>query len=610
MQAPPTRVAAPPPAPAQIPAALTSIAPYAGPALIAVVAMVMLAWTWRTWPDVIIDFGRELYLPWQIANGRTLYVDLAHFSGPLSPYWNALWFRLVGPGIMTLAFVNIALAAIFVALVYVLLRRMASRLATTAACVTFVMVFACGQFVKIGNYNWVSPYSHELPHGALLVVAALAALVRYQDSRRDAWLAAVGLATGLLVLTKVEVLVAGGVAIGAGVVLTLAAERPDARRLVRLLAILAGAAALPLVTTFAWFARVMPVSDVLTWPLGHWRAAGRSDMLSEFYKEGMGISDVGSNLGKLGKTLVWYAVALGAVTLAAIGLRRARSAQLPLAIAVFAAAAVGGYQLGGEAWVDDATRPLPLLIAALVGYGLLRFLHTWRQEPREAADAALQVAFALFGLGLLGKMFLDVKVYHYGFVLAVPGTLLLVVTTIDAFPALVARWGGDVTIARAGALGLLGAALIAHVVSMSPRIDRKAATVSIGSESFRADSRAIPIGKLLEQIRTQVGPDQTFVAFPDGVMLNYLTRRPNPTPYYLFDSTSTRLWGEDTMLTALQAHPPDFMVLVNRGYGPLRKRPIDAWIRANYAQIWNDGPTHFGDGGNPITLTLMRRNVS
>jgi len=207
-------------------------------------------------------------------------------------------------------------------------------------------------------------------------------------------------------------------------------------------------------------------------------------------------------------------------------------------------------------------------------------------------------------------MFLDVKVYHYGFVLAVPGTLLLVVTAIDVFPAVVARWGADATIARAGALGLLCAALIAHVSFMNTLLDRKVATVSLGPESFHSDARAVPIGRVLEQIQARVGPDETLLTFPDGVMLNYLTRRANPTPYYLFDNTSTQLWGEETMLRALEMHPPDFVVLVNRNRSPLRQRPIDTWIRSNYAQIWNEGPVRFRDGGDPLALTLMRRNPS
>ena len=39
-------------------------------------------------------------------------------------------------------------------------------------------------------------------------------------------------------------------------------------------------------------------------------------------------------------------------------------------------------------------------------------------------------------------------------------------------------------------------------------------------------------------------------------------------------------------------------------------RVYDAWIRSNYAEIWHEGPAYFRDGGNPIELSLMRRNPS
>ena len=45
--------------------------------------------SWRKWPDPLIDFGRELYLPWRLANGAVLYRDVDDFYGPLSQYLNA-----------------------------------------------------------------------------------------------------------------------------------------------------------------------------------------------------------------------------------------------------------------------------------------------------------------------------------------------------------------------------------------------------------------------------------------------------------------------------------------------------------------------------------------
>jgi hypothetical protein len=72
---------------------------------------------WRRWPDVFVDFGWQLYTPWRLASGKVLYTDIAYFSGPLSPYWNSLWFRLFGPGLMILVAVNgVILAGVLVLL--------------------------------------------------------------------------------------------------------------------------------------------------------------------------------------------------------------------------------------------------------------------------------------------------------------------------------------------------------------------------------------------------------------------------------------------------------------------------------------------------------------
>ena len=54
----------------------------------------MLSVSWMKWPDVLIDYGKELYIPWQLTEGRALYRDFEIFMGPLSFYFNSLVFRL------------------------------------------------------------------------------------------------------------------------------------------------------------------------------------------------------------------------------------------------------------------------------------------------------------------------------------------------------------------------------------------------------------------------------------------------------------------------------------------------------------------------------------
>src|SRR5881275_1459520 len=78
----------------------------------------MLAWTWLTWPDPIVDFGRELYVPWQITQGKVLYRDIAYFNGPLSPYFNALVFRILGVSLHSVVIVNLALLGLLTFIIW------------------------------------------------------------------------------------------------------------------------------------------------------------------------------------------------------------------------------------------------------------------------------------------------------------------------------------------------------------------------------------------------------------------------------------------------------------------------------------------------------------
>jgi hypothetical protein len=68
-------------------------------------------------PDIQVDFGRELYVPWRISEGDHLYSDIAYFNGPLSAHWNALCFVIFGVGLKTLKIVNLAVTVGIAALV-------------------------------------------------------------------------------------------------------------------------------------------------------------------------------------------------------------------------------------------------------------------------------------------------------------------------------------------------------------------------------------------------------------------------------------------------------------------------------------------------------------
>ncbi|MBU6409444.1 MAG: hypothetical protein KGR98_03555, partial [Verrucomicrobia bacterium] len=51
-------------------------APAIGLLIVAVVFFGLAALTWRKWPDIIVDFGAQLYIPWRLSRGAVLYRDL------------------------------------------------------------------------------------------------------------------------------------------------------------------------------------------------------------------------------------------------------------------------------------------------------------------------------------------------------------------------------------------------------------------------------------------------------------------------------------------------------------------------------------------------------
>ena len=91
-------------------------------AFIAVIAALLLWRGWSRWTHPVIDFGRELYVPWQILEGKILYRDLAYFNGPLSPYLNALGLNIFGVSLTALVIVNFILLATLTLLLYQLVR--------------------------------------------------------------------------------------------------------------------------------------------------------------------------------------------------------------------------------------------------------------------------------------------------------------------------------------------------------------------------------------------------------------------------------------------------------------------------------------------------------
>ena len=156
-----------------------------GPAIsIGIAFTALFVWSWGRWGDPITDLGRELYVPWRLAQGEVLYRDIAYFNGPLSPYFNAVWFGLFGPGVWTLVSVNCGVLIGMLAMMFYIVQYIADRFSATVFCIFFLCIFAFGVIMPGGNFTYLLPYSHEMTHGVFLLLGLLASLIRFMEKRR------------------------------------------------------------------------------------------------------------------------------------------------------------------------------------------------------------------------------------------------------------------------------------------------------------------------------------------------------------------------------------------------------------------------------------------
>lgn len=580
----------------------------AGPIALLLLGATLAAATWGTWPDVLIDYGRELYLPWQITAGRTLYADLPHINGPLSPYANAVWFRAFGPGLDTLSGVNLVLIGILTVVLFVLLRAASDSFAATVACGVFLSVFAFSRYSAFGSYDFVAPYSHEATHGLLLSLLGVACLFGYARSGRGTWVLLGGLALGLVFLTKLEMFVAAAAAELVGLWLALRAG-PGSGRKGRALLLFSAGALLPPLAAWGLLATTMPWGRALAGTLGGWTTLATGVGSLAFYRQGMGLDNPVGNLARMLEWTARYAVVLAPGILAAralgAGSRHARLVEIGLFVLTLAALAALADRI---LWLQ-AARPLPLAVIGLLA---------WQCRcPREdSAVTTLRIMLLVLGALLLAKIALNARVYHYGFVLAVPATLVVTVAGVRWLPEALERRGHCGTAFRGSVLAAIAAGALAHVLLTLQVVGDVTTPVGSGRDVFRADGlRGRVVQRALEALERKRKGSDSLVVLPEGVMLNYLARLPSSVREYSYTPFDLLRVPERDLLIQLQRSPPDLLLLVHREtpeygarlFGRDYARSLAAWVRRSYRPVQLFGDPPLREGTRFGILLLERR---
>jgi Dolichyl-phosphate-mannose-protein mannosyltransferase len=545
------------------------------PIVIITAYLAMAAWTWGTWPDAMYDFGSQLYYAWQISIGKKLYVDIAYFNGPLSQYFNAAMFKLLGGGLRSLVCTNLAILAVTLWLIYAMLVRIADRFTATAACLLFICIFAFSQYVGIGNYNWVCPYTHEVTHGVALSLAMIAAMDRGRRNNSSAWWWLSGVLLGLVWLTKAEIFVPALSAVVVGIALSRGQRwRIAIPTMVSAIVIVA--------ITYSLLLSQMPSNAAARALLGSWPwvFVKRIAQLA-FYRQGLGIDDIPGNLMQMARVLCMYGAAIGLIL--AVSARGGRGVRWIIVTFIVAGVLIGWQSM------PQLARPWPFLLTILSIFAIV----TAVRSP--SPQASLRAMLTMFALVLMGKMLLNARIVQYGFALAMPAAMVLVDALLFVVPQWITTNGGDGRFFRTSGAVVLSVIVAVHLYACHLMISGKFYPVGEGADRFLAGTRGIEVQAAVSAINRKFPSDATLEVMPQGLMLNYLARRKNPSPYVNLMPPEMFSIGEDRVLAALRAHPPGIIVFVRKDmaedgfiltegryeYG----QRVVAWVEANYGEL-------------------------
>jgi hypothetical protein len=550
----------------------------------------------------LIDFGQQLYNAWQLSEGAVLYRDISCLYGPLSQYFNAGIFRIFGSGLIVLAIANLAIFAAISISLYILFRRSWGVLAAWLSTLIFISVFGFSQFVDAGNYNYAAPYAHETTHGVLICLLLCFALLGWVEKPTPARSFFSGLLLGGTIVLKPEFIFAAGVMT---CLTALALWKSRGLPEVRLLSCWAIAALLPAALFTFYFTRFMPWTRAVSASSQAWlnvlnksfnsspltiRLLGFDQPRSRFFDETVAI-------------LLAFAV-ISALAVAVVIAERKLPRWLLLS---------GGAILTSVfAWLGCCVIEWIEIGRCLFGLTLIYFLVSiasflCRPKPEHTAPAfrirVSRVLIAGLGVTLMARMFLNPRIYHYGYYQAAVAAMLVPAVMIGELPA----WFGARSRARwVAAVGTLVIVLpgIGNLAKRSENaLQLKTFAIAHGRDRFYSFPAPMdPIGEIVDAVTDvlrEKGQGETLTVLPEGESINYFARLRNPVPHACFYKGAMETQTEAELVTDLQKQAPYWVVIISRdliGWGierygdkPGGGQEILQWVGHNYKQVVSMG---------------------
>jgi len=562
----------------------------------------LLNFTWLKWGDILVDVGREMYVPMELASGKLLYRDIIYVYGPFSPYFNASLFKLFGTHINSLVFsglITISLASFFL---YKISRGFLNIFFSIFCVLTFLFVFAFGHHTYFGNYNFVVPYTYAATHGITLALAAVYCFFLWWNKRERRYIYSCSLCIFLTLLCRLEIGTALLLSYLIGGILLIIFLRDENK----------------IYKTYFTFLLVIPiVFTVLVFSAFYLnsKAIVQSGVFAAnlSYKEPFtarlfGSDDLLANIFIMLKTFLYYILYCVLFTAGAYLIEKRRAFTFLISL-VFIFITFMSFGKFFKYSLQYRALPILTLIALFISVrDLVR-----KKDKKEL----FFIVLAVFSFFVLVRMLFHAWAGHYGFYILVPSLLIYYIFFLKMIPErlnlLISKRFFTLSF-----IFLFTLFIISHFNVSKLCYDARTLRVDTnrGNLCVFNNDREQRYGELIEFLRNDTGKEETVMVIPQGIAINFLSERKNPFRYYSYlpiDIAQKDI--ADKIISDMEQKEVDYVVFTQKStaefgypvFGRDYGRVIFEYITKNYILYKQFGPFPFTT--KEYGIALFKRKI-
>lgn len=536
--------------------------------------------------NLIVDCGREAYFPLEMLKGKLLYRDILNIFGPFSYQINAVFYSIFGVKLEALRLAGGISAFLIVFSVYFISRFFTDKSISFAIC--FFVMSAC--VFSPWVFNYIFPYSYAMLYAYCAFLLSFLCLLSYLKKQKNSLLISSCFFAGISVASKYEYVLYALLLL----VFSLYEFRKDLKKIFFCLFCFF---IIPFLNYGTLFVQGLKLSEFFL-AAGAVKKFAAAPSLNYFYKNTVGLYP---SLGSLGFVLRHFlsfgGLFAGFVTSFYLLFITVSFFKRIVFLTIFAV-----FFMGLFSYTINHFSLVFCWLPIFVGLMLCFFVFA-KEETKKAVfffekRKLLSVFLFVVVLSSLKTLFC-LRLWAYG---TFTFPLLFVAFTIFVTEYLPSRF-------KSIDGKILKGVFVFAIFSLSFVFLEFSAAVFKSEIPVNTDMGVVYGGKAIaetilaavEYIKNNSENNDKIWVIPEGIMINFLSKRASVDTYYAFYPPYIETFGEDKILHDIKNNPPRFILINSRDTSDYGKSYLCAdygfevcsYVKKSYSKVKTFGGKFF-----------------